>query len=146
KICSLYGEGFYYIPGTDICLKIGGYVRADYGWNAAGSGQPHYTGANGAQDRTVNPYSSRHRAHFNFDSRTQTAYGSLRTYVAVNIENRDLNSVTVSPTRAFIRGRASRSVTPSRTPTCRARARTLTNRCSRPRTPAIRLPTAPTRS
>ena len=26
KICSLYGEGFYYIPGTDICLKIGGYV------------------------------------------------------------------------------------------------------------------------
>src|SRR5881397_886676 len=33
KICSLYGEGFYYIPGTDICLKIGGYVRsqAEYG-------------------------------------------------------------------------------------------------------------------
>ena len=24
KICSLYGEGFYYIPGSDICLKIGG--------------------------------------------------------------------------------------------------------------------------
>src|SRR5499426_3180708 len=102
KICSLYGEGFYYIPGTDICLKIGGYVRADYGWNATGGGQPHYTGANGAQDRTVNPYSSRHRAHFNFDSRSQTAYGVLRTYVAVNIENRDLNSVTVNPTRAFI--------------------------------------------
>jgi len=102
KICSLYGEGFYYIPGTDICLKIGGYVRADYGWNATGGGQPHYTGANGAQDRTVNPSSSRHRAHFNFDSRSQTAYGVLRTYVAVNIENRDLNSVTVSPQRAFI--------------------------------------------
>src|SRR5262249_24950696 len=102
KICSLYGEGFYYIPGTDICLKIGGYVQADYGWNRAGSGQQHYTGAPGAQDRTVNPYSSRHRAHFNFDSRTQTAYGTLRTYVAVHIENRDLNSVTVSPARAFI--------------------------------------------
>src|SRR5919197_439620 len=102
KICSLYGEGFYYIPGTDICLKVGGYVRADYGWNATGGGQPHYTGANGAQDRTVNPYSSRHRAQFNFDSRSQTAYGTLRTYVAVHIENRDLNSVTVSPQRAFI--------------------------------------------
>ena len=27
KVCSLYGAGFYYIPGTDICMKIGGYVR-----------------------------------------------------------------------------------------------------------------------
>ena len=27
KICSLYGDGFYYIPGTDTCLKMGGYVR-----------------------------------------------------------------------------------------------------------------------
>ena len=27
KICSLYGAGFYYIPGTDMCLKIGGWVR-----------------------------------------------------------------------------------------------------------------------
>src|SRR5258707_14445086 len=72
KICSLFGEGFYYIPGSDICLKIGGYMQADYGWNHAGSGQPHYTGGNGAQDRSVSPYSTRHRAHFNFDSRTQT--------------------------------------------------------------------------
>ena len=30
KICSLYGAGFYYIPGTDMCLKIGGWVRAEY--------------------------------------------------------------------------------------------------------------------
>ena len=25
KICSLYGEGFFYIPGTDTCIKIGGW-------------------------------------------------------------------------------------------------------------------------
>src|SRR5215510_11694669 len=102
RICSLYGEGFYYIPGTEICLKVGGYVRVDNRWNAIGGGQVHYTGANGAQDRTVNPYASRHRAHFNFDSRTQTPYGVLRTFVAVHVENRDLNSVTVTPSRAFI--------------------------------------------
>src|SRR5271154_7109226 len=29
KICSLYGAGFYYMPGTDMCIKIGGYVRAE---------------------------------------------------------------------------------------------------------------------
>src|SRR5947209_1486695 len=102
KICTLYGEGFYYLSGTDICLKIGGYVRANYRWNANGGWQPHYTGAGGAQDRSVNPYSTQHRAHFNFDSRRQTAYGTLRTYVAVHVDNQDLTSVTVNPARAFI--------------------------------------------
>jgi hypothetical protein len=102
KICSLYGEGFYYIPGTDICLKVGGYVQSDYGWNVSGARTPFYTGAGGAQDRSVSPYSTRHRAHFNFDSRTQTAYGTLRTYVAVHIDNENQGTVTVNPTRAFI--------------------------------------------
>jgi hypothetical protein len=102
RICTLYGEGFYYIPGTDICLKIGGYVRADYGWNVTGARTPHYSGAAGAQDRTVNPYSTRHRGHFNFDSRTQTAYGTLRTYVAVHVDNENIGTVTVNPSRAFI--------------------------------------------
>jgi porin-like protein len=26
KICSLYGPGFYFIPGTDTCSKLGGYL------------------------------------------------------------------------------------------------------------------------
>ncbi len=29
RICSLYGAGFFYIPGTDTCIKLGGYLRAD---------------------------------------------------------------------------------------------------------------------
>ena len=29
KICDTYGKGFFYIPGTDTCLKIGGFVRFD---------------------------------------------------------------------------------------------------------------------
>ncbi|MEJ1158558.1 porin [Prosthecomicrobium sp. N25] len=30
KVCDAYGTGFFYIPGTETCLKIDGYVRADY--------------------------------------------------------------------------------------------------------------------
>ena len=30
QICDTYGAGFFYIPGTNTCLKIGGYVRVDY--------------------------------------------------------------------------------------------------------------------
>src|SRR6187401_3788857 len=34
KICSMYGVGFYYIPGTDMCLRVGGYVRAQAEWGS----------------------------------------------------------------------------------------------------------------
>ena len=30
RVCSAYGAGFFYIPGTETCLRIGGRVRADY--------------------------------------------------------------------------------------------------------------------
>jgi hypothetical protein len=29
KVCDAFGTGYYYIPGTDTCLKIGGYVQMD---------------------------------------------------------------------------------------------------------------------
>ena len=50
KICTLYGDGFYYIPGSDTCIRFNGYIRADYNFNGR---SPHVSGANGAQDRTV---------------------------------------------------------------------------------------------
>src|SRR5579884_3339488 len=37
KICSLYGVGFYYIPGTDMCLKVGGWARFETGYGYNGS-------------------------------------------------------------------------------------------------------------
>ena len=40
RICSLYGAGFYYIPGTDTCIKLGGYLRADTTFNGGNYGQP----------------------------------------------------------------------------------------------------------
>ncbi len=32
RVCDAYGAGFFYIPGTETCLKIHGYVRYDMGW------------------------------------------------------------------------------------------------------------------
>ncbi|MFD9901694.1 porin [Mesorhizobium sp. UC22_110] len=29
KICDVYGAGYFYIPGTETCLRVGGYVRYD---------------------------------------------------------------------------------------------------------------------
>src|SRR2546428_13499866 len=40
RICSLYGAGFFFIPGTDTCIKIGGYLRAAPTFNRGGAGGP----------------------------------------------------------------------------------------------------------
>ena len=85
KICTLYGDGFYYIPGSDTCIRFSGYVRTDYNWNGRA---PHVqSSANGAQDRSVGRYTTRHRANLAVDTRTQTAYGTLRTFMNMYIEN-----------------------------------------------------------
>ena len=33
KVCDAYGAGFYTIPGSDTCIKVGGRVRADYSYS-----------------------------------------------------------------------------------------------------------------
>src|SRR3954470_2027399 len=101
KICTLYGQGFYYIPGSDTCIKLGGYVRADYGWNMRGARTPAYQGTQGLQDRSVSQYSTRHRANVQIDTRTQTAYGTLRPFTSIHLQNED-GTDTTNVARAFI--------------------------------------------
>ncbi len=45
KVCSLYGAGFYYIPGTDTCIKLGGYVQFDANINGNNYNAPGGIGA-----------------------------------------------------------------------------------------------------
>jgi len=80
KICSLYGAGFYYIPGTDTCIKIGGWVRAEYNLNAGGSFNPHKV--NGFTRAAPDENAIRARAMITVDTRNQTEYGTLRSYIA----------------------------------------------------------------
>jgi hypothetical protein len=108
KICSLYGAGFYYIPGTDICMKIGGYVRYQITWNPGNniSGGP-MNGIGGRRTRTDSQdYAHRTRAHATFDTRQQTPYGTLRTYLLMGFSQDSTIAPTTSPpvymTRAFI--------------------------------------------
>jgi len=81
KVCSIYGAGFYYVPGTDTCIKVGGYVRMDIGLNAGGSHAPYMSGGNGRDLRDKNTYNTRVRGIVTWDARTQTEYGTLRAYI-----------------------------------------------------------------
>src|SRR5438067_2818209 len=81
KICSLYGDGFYYVPGTDMCVRFAGNAQLDLGWNVAGGNlQPSYIGLGGTNTRESFPYEVKARADFDVDTRTQTAYGTLRSF------------------------------------------------------------------
>ena len=87
KICSLYGAGFYYLPGTDICVKIGGYVRGQYYVNngTAPSANPFFQGVvNNQQTRAHgNDFVLRARTIMTMDTRAQTEWGTVRTYMNI---------------------------------------------------------------
>ncbi len=80
RICSLYGAGFYYIPGTDTCIKLGGYLRVDMTVNTNSDNTGNTSGAGAAMNRFTNAYTWRSREDLNVDTRTATEYGVLRTF------------------------------------------------------------------
>ncbi|WP_027163727.1 porin [Mesorhizobium sp. WSM1293] len=80
KICDVYGAGYFYIPGTEICLRIGGYVRYDVGVGDAGSfdGVNHVPDSMGEDDHSAYWKNAR----FNLKTWTgqETELGTLKTY------------------------------------------------------------------
>jgi hypothetical protein len=84
KVCSLYGAGFYYIPGTDTCIKFGGYLRSDLTINGGTHHNPYWNGAGGMGSRTANDFSVRSSMALRVDTRTATEYGVVRTFGQTN--------------------------------------------------------------
>jgi hypothetical protein len=80
RICSLYGAGFFYIPGTDTCIKLGGYLRVETAFWTNSVYNGAYSSVAGAQNRYSNHYTARSREDFNIDTRTATEYGVVRTF------------------------------------------------------------------
>jgi len=80
RICSLYGAGFFYIPGTDTCIKLGGYLRVDTTFNGGAHGAPAWNGDLGQQNRYRDAFLSRSRMALTVDTRTATEYGVVRTF------------------------------------------------------------------
>jgi hypothetical protein len=101
RVCSLYGAGFWYIPGTDTCIKIGGYLRVDTTFNAAGVyGDPAWSGNAGQGNRFNDMVQSRSRMALTVDTRTATEYGVVRTFAQGDFQFNNFGNsapATVSP-------------------------------------------------
>ncbi|WP_421852290.1 porin [Oricola sp.] len=78
RVCDAYGSGFFYIPGTETCLRIHGYVRVDIGFGDLND----RISANSEDDPDGNEtYNMRSRASFRVSTARETDLGTLRTYV-----------------------------------------------------------------
>ena len=90
KICDVYGAGYFYIPGTETCLRIGGYVRYDIGVGDVGSfdGAKSFDHEDGSEQDTF--YKN---ARFTLKTWTgqETELGTLKTYTETrfNFGNRN---------------------------------------------------------
>ncbi len=69
RVCDAFGAGFFYIPGTETCLKIDGYVRfqTNVGKDLSGTSD----------------WDSFTRGQLNFDARSDTEFGALRGYIGL---------------------------------------------------------------
>ena len=74
KVCDAYGAGFFYIPGTETCLKIGGYVRYDMNWG-------RNRGLDSNNDGLGDSWDKFSRFSLQVSTASETELGTLRTYV-----------------------------------------------------------------
>jgi hypothetical protein len=77
RICDAFGTGYYYIPGTDTCLRVAGRVRIE----------SHYVDGDtpifyGVPEDRVNNWTTRARGYIYLDARTQTDFGLVRAYIS----------------------------------------------------------------
>lgn len=70
RICSQFGTGFFFIPGSDTCMRVSGRIRADYI-------------ANEQFLRTDNTVAFRARGYVGLDSFTATDWGPVRATTRV---------------------------------------------------------------
>ncbi|MCJ2129111.1 porin [Methylobacterium sp. E-045] len=80
RVCSAYGAGFFYIPGTDTCIRLSGRARLDIGYQPTSA-----RSAAGSQGDTTGYIAL---ARINVDARTQTAYGTLRAFTRIQFASR----------------------------------------------------------
>jgi hypothetical protein len=84
KVCDMYGAGFFYIPGTETCLKMSGYVRVEYDIS-------QFTTAGVDTETTANSVTGR----VNFDARSETDYGTLQSWIRFEGSNSNATGAIV---------------------------------------------------
>lgn len=80
RTCDAFGAGYFYIPGTETCLSVGGYVRTEVRFGRNRSGR--------------SDYSFWSRAQTTFSAKSDTEFGALTGVITLraNAENATTNT------------------------------------------------------
>ncbi|SFN82207.1 Porin subfamily protein [Cohaesibacter marisflavi] len=81
KVCDAYGAGYFFLPGTDTCLKISGYVRTEARFSEA-------------ESRADEKFDIWARGQVNFDAKEETELGTLSS--RVRIEGEDDGDISIA--------------------------------------------------
>ena len=92
RICDTYGSGFFYLPGTETCIRISGYVRSTY---------VHYTEKTGGVENP-NHGDWTYRGRLNIDVRNETDWGTLRSQLRLQGDSNGGSDGLVGLDRALI--------------------------------------------
>ena len=105
RVCDAYGAGFFYIPGTETCLRISGYVWYQIGANgfdpvrSAATALETSPSAGGVLGEGW--YKSV-RARLNVDARSETEWGTLRSYIRFQADWNGVGDGAVATDQAYI--------------------------------------------
>jgi len=78
RVCDAYGTGYFYIPGTETCLRVGGYLRFEVGFGFGDGYDDNGPGGGGGED-----WQTHTRAHVSFDAKSDTEYGTLTSRIVL---------------------------------------------------------------
>jgi hypothetical protein len=97
RVCDVYGAGFYYIPGTETCLRVGGFMRyqVDMGNEFEILVEDPTAPGTFVPGRGESDYGWQKQAIFSvqLDARTETELGTLRAFLDARLQHGSLVSL-----------------------------------------------------
>jgi hypothetical protein len=88
RVCDAYGTGYFYIPGTETCLSVGGYIRVEERFGRDRSG--------------TSDWSSWTRGQVSLSSKSETEYGTLTGVITMRTNAENATTQTALLQEAYI--------------------------------------------
>ncbi|TRL38887.1 porin [Rhizobium straminoryzae] len=95
RVCDAFGAGYFYIPGSETCLKISGYVRFQVDASELQNDANNVSG-------TAGNWNAKTRGLVTFDTKSDTEYGALGSTITVRAWGDSSSSGNLEIDEAFL--------------------------------------------